>query len=205
MDISVEDRTPKELYKLLSGIVVPRPIALVSTKNKNNIPNVAPYSFFNVVTNDPPIVMFSIGERRKNQKDTLNNIEAHPEFVINIANVRIAESVHNAAANFKSGVSEFNEVNLTPIPTKVIDGVAVKESPIHIECKLDQIIKVGKGFMVLGQVVHFYIDDSIYLGNYKTNFQKLNPLARFAGNKYGEISHYMSLRREFNPEKVLKE
>ncbi|WP_084783297.1 flavin reductase family protein [Bacillus dakarensis] len=118
--------------------------------------------------------------------------------------VSLVEAVNNAAANFKPDVSEFNEVYLTPKTCKVIDGVAVKEAPISMECKLDQIIKVGKGFMLLGEVLHFYIDDNVYLGDFKIDFQKLNPLARLAGNQYGELGNYFSMERTFDPNKVVE-
>lgn len=203
MDINASGLKPIECWKLLSGTVVPRPIALVSTKNSEGILNVAPYSFFTVVTATPPTIMFSIGDLKDRKKDTLRNIEEHPEFVVNIAHVGLAESVNNASANFRSEISEFDEVQLTPIQAKVIDGVAVKEAPIHLECKLDRIIKVGGGNMVLGQVVHFYIDDDIYLGDYKTDFQKLKPLTRLAGTQYGEVTKVFTLDKRVNLDKVL--
>jgi len=204
MYIQPEGKTTKQLYKLLSGSVTPRPIALVSTKNDQGIANVAPYSYFTVVSSKPPIVMFSIGERAS-KKDTLSNIENHPEFVINLVDMKLAQAVHNAAALFRPEVSEFDEVNLTPIPTKVINSVAVKESLIRFECKLERIIKVGDCFMVLGEVVNFYIDDGIYLGDYKTDFKTFNPLSRFAGNDYGEIGRYIPLEREFDQSKIIKD
>ncbi|MFC4025209.1 flavin reductase family protein [Oceanobacillus longus] len=204
MEINTEGKTAKEMYKLLTGSIAPRPIALVSTQDKDGVLNVAPFSFFTVVTSAPPTVMFSIGELNERKKDTLQNIEDNPEFVINIVNVDLGEAVNNAAANFKPDVSEFEEVNMTPVPAKTIDAYAVKESPIHLECVLDRIIKVGKGFMVLAQVKHFVIDDALYLGNYKIDFQKLNPIVRFAGSKYGEIGNIISLERIVNHDKTLQ-
>ncbi len=204
MEIDTKQCSARELYKLLTGSVVPRPIALVSTKDSQGVYNVAPYSFFNVVTNSPPIVYFSIGERKINKKDTLDNIEMNRQFVINITHQEMAKEVNNAAALYKKDISEFDEVGFTPVKTKKIDSVAVKESLIHLECELEEIIKVGRGFMVLGRVVHFYVSDEIYLGNYKIDFEKLNPLARFAGNKYGEIDRYFTKKRVFDVDKTIK-
>jgi len=203
VEISAEGKVPKDMYKLLTGSIAPRPIALVSTQDKNGVQNVAPFSFFTIVTSSPPTVMFSIGELNDRKKDTLSNIEEHPEFVINIVNVGLGEAVNNAAANFKPDVDEFEEVNLTAVPAKTINAFAVKESPIHLECKLDQIIKVGRGYMVLAEVKHFVIDDELYLGNYKIDFEKMNPLVRFAGSKYGEIGNIISLERIVNQDKVI--
>lgn len=204
MYIDARGKSTKELYKLLSGIVVPRPIAFVSTKDNEGITNVAPYSYFTIVSPDPPIIMFSIGDRNS-KKDTLRNIENHPEFVVNLVDVKLAQSVHNSAALFKPDISEFDEVSLTPVSTKVIDSVSVKESLIHMECKLNKIIKVGNCFMVLGEVVLFYIDDSIYLGNYKTDFKRFNSLSRFAGNEYGEMGKYIVLNRFFNHDQIIED
>lgn len=201
MNIRAKDCSPKELYKLMTGSIVPRPIALVSTKNTEGVYNLSPFSFFTVI--EPPVIMFTIGERKGQKKDTLRNIENNPEFVINIVNEKLAQQMHNSAANFKPEINEFDEVNLTPVYAQAIDGVSVKESPIHLECVLDEIIKKGRSYMVFGKVVHFVIDDSVYIGNYKVDFQKLNALGRLSGNKYALMDRQISLERSFDPAKVL--
>lgn len=202
MEIYTKDCSPTELYKLMSGTVVPRPIALVSTKCAEGIYNVAPFSFFNVI--HPPMVMFSVGNRKGNRKkDTVLNIEQHSEFVINLVNAEMAQQVHNAGSEYLPEISEFEEVGFTPATAKVIDGIAVKEAPIKMECKLDRIIQVKDSNMVLAEVVHFDIDDTIYQGNFKIDFEKLNPVGRLAGNMYTNIKPY-SLKRTYNPDKVLK-
>lgn len=204
MEISSRECSSKDLYKLLTAIIVPRPIAFVSTKNPEGKPNVAPFSFFNAITSDPPIVMFAAGERKGKKKDSIANIEEHPEFVINVVSEEIAQQMHNSAADFRREISEFEEVGLTPIPAQQIDGVAVKEAPAHMECKLHQIIRVGKSYMVLGEVVHFRLDERIYLGNFKTDVQELKPLARLAGNGYARVREHFELERKFDPNKVIK-
>lgn len=201
MEIYTKDCTHTELYKLMSGTIVPRPIAFVSTKSKDDIFNVAPFSFFNVI--HPPIVMLAVGNRKGGRKkDTVLNIEHHPEFVINIASAEMAQQVHNAGAEYMSEISEFEEVGLTPVSAKVIDGIAVKEAPIKMECKLDRIIQVKDSNMILAEVIYFDIAEPIYQGNFKIDIEMLNPLGRLAGNKYTTIKPY-SLNRTFNPDKVL--
>jgi flavin reductase (DIM6/NTAB) family NADH-FMN oxidoreductase RutF len=195
MEISSKDCSSKDLYKLLTGIIVPRPIAFVSTKSKNGVYNIAPFSFFNAITSDPPTVMFVAGERKGQKKDTIVNIEMHPEFVINVVTEEIAQPMHDSAADFLPDVSEFDEVGLTQQPAKMIDGMAVKESPIHMECKLNQIIKVGNSYMVLGEVVHFHIEDDVYLEHYKIDIPKLKPLGRLAGNGYTNLGSLIELER----------
>jgi flavin reductase (DIM6/NTAB) family NADH-FMN oxidoreductase RutF len=204
MEISSNECTSKDIYKLLTGIIVPRPIAFVSTKNAEGKPNVAPFSFFNAISSDPPIVMFSAGDRDGVKKDTIANIEEHPEFVINVVTEEMAQQMHDSAANFRPEISEFEEVGLTPIPAQEIDGFAVKEAPAHMECKLHQIIRVGKTNIVLGEVVHFRLDNRIYLGDFKTDVKELKPLARLAGNGYGRVREHFELERHFDPNKVIK-
>lgn len=203
MDIRSKDCSPKDLYKLLTGVVVPRPIAFVSTKSPDGVDNLAPFSFFNVVTSNPPTVMFSVGERKGSKKDTLANIEKHPFFVVNVVTEEMAQPMHNSAAEFLPEVSEFDEVGLTPIPAQAVDCKAVKESPVHMECELDQIIHIGHSYMVLGRIVHFRIDDDIYLGDFKIDAPKLKPLARLAGNSYGKVREYFELERHFDPDKTI--
>lgn len=202
MQIYTKDCTPIELYKLMSGTVVPRPIAFVSTKSADGIYNVAPFSFFNVI--HPPIVMFAVGNRKGGRKkDTVYNIEHHREFVINLVNAEMAQQVHNAGAEYLPEISEFEVVGFTPVTAKVIDGIAVKEAPIKMECKLDRIIQVKGSNMVLAEVICLDIDDDVYQGSFKIDFEKLNPVGRLAGNKYTPIKPY-SLNRTFDPDKVIK-
>lgn len=202
MEISSKDCSSKELYKLLAGIVVPRPIAFVSTKSPQGVHNVAPFSFFNGITSNPPTVMFVSADRKGKKKDTLNNIIAHSQFVINVVNEEIAQEMHNTSVDYRADVSEFTEVGLTPIPAQTIDCMAVKESPVHMECKLDQIIRVGDSDMVLGEVLHFHIDDRIYLGNYKINTTELKPLGRLSGNYYGRMRELFELEQQFDADKL---
>lgn len=204
MEIHSKNCSAKDTYKLLSGLVVPRPIALVSTKDAQGRSNVAPFSFFNVVANEPPTVMFSADKRNGEKKDTIANIESHPEFVINIVSEKMAQKMHNSAADFKKEVNEFDEVGLTPIAAQTINCDAVKESLAHLECKLDRIIKVGKSYMVLGEVIHFSIDDQIYLNDYKIDIEKLKPLARLAGREYGRVHERFELEQEFDQTKVIE-
>jgi flavin reductase (DIM6/NTAB) family NADH-FMN oxidoreductase RutF len=204
MDISPEGLTDKDIYKLLSGVVIPRPIAFVSTKNQNGVHNVAPFSFFNAVSSNPPMIMFSINNRNGVKKDTLKNIEEHPYFVVNMVNEEIMQQMHDASADYLPDISEFQEVKLTPVPAKKIDCIAVKESPVHLECKLDRIIPVGANHMVLGQIVHFQIADRILFGEFKINVGEYKPAARLAGNSYSTIRNEIVLQKHFDSDKVIE-
>ncbi|MGO4890596.1 flavin reductase family protein [Anaerobacillus sp. MEB173] len=204
MEISSKDCTPKDLYKLLSGIIVPRPIAFVSTKSADGIDNVAPFSFFNVVSSDPPIVMFSIGVRNGEKKDTLKNIENNEEFIVNLVNEKIAQAMHNSGADFRPEVSEFDEIGLTRVAATKIHCMSVKESPIQLECKLEQVIPVGKNYMVLGRVVHFRIDDHLYIDPFKIDIAKFNPIGRLAGKSYSYTKDVFELERNVDQGKLIK-
>ncbi|SEB14896.1 NADH-FMN oxidoreductase RutF, flavin reductase (DIM6/NTAB) family [Thalassobacillus cyri] len=204
MDIRAEDCKSKEAYKLLTGIVVPRPIAFVSSKDKNGIHNLAPFSFYTAITSSPPIIMFAIGERGGTKKDTLNNIESQKEFVINVVTEKIAVPMNDSSASFKSEVDEFKEVGLTAVPARRVDCMGVEESPIQLECELENVIPVGDhSHMVLGRVVHFHIKDEYYSGNFKINVEKLKPLARISGPNYARLDDYFSLEKTFDPKKII--
>ncbi|WP_028781840.1 flavin reductase family protein [Thalassobacillus devorans] len=204
MDIKPENCKSREVYKLLTGIVVPRPIAFVSSKDKNGVHNLAPFSFYTAITSSPPIIMFAIGERGGTKKDTLNNIESQREFVINVVTEEIAAPMNDSSANFKSEVDEFKEVGLTGVPARKVDCLRVKESPIQLECELENVIPIGDhSHMVLGRVVHFHIEDEYYSGNFKINVEKLKPLARVSGPNYAKLNDFFSLEKSFNSKKII--
>ncbi|WP_100405194.1 flavin reductase family protein [Bacillus solitudinis] len=182
----------KNMYKLLTGAVVPRPIAWVSTKSDQGILNIAPFSFFTVASSNPATLCFSVGPGAGGEKDTLANIRDTEEFVINIVSTDLANAMHKSAEAFPPDIDEFKEAGLTPVKSEAIDVPRVEEAPINIECSLDRIIPVGDNHLVLGKVVHFHIKDECYLGDFKVNLEKVKPLGRLAGN-YTIIEKQFSL------------
>ena len=198
MEFNPSDLNPKEVYKLLTGSVVPRPIAWVSTLSDAGELNLAPFSFFTVASRKPPILAISIGpgvgERQGTEKDTLVNIRSQKEFVINIVSSSLGNEMQKSAENLPSEVNEFEKAGLTPIDSMTIKPMRVKEASIHLECKLHQIIPLGSDHLILGEMIHYHIDDDTYLGNYKVNLEKLSPLGRLAGN-YSESTEFFTLPR----------
>ncbi|WP_053362748.1 flavin reductase family protein [Bacillus sp. FJAT-27251] len=176
----------KEVYKLLSGSVVPRPIAWVSTISESGVLNLAPYSFFTVASRNPPMLCISVGpgvgEREGTEKDTLVNIRSQKEFVINVVNSGLGNPMMKSSENLPADVNEFEAACLTPIESAIVSPKRVKEAPIQMECKLEQIIPLGSDHLIIGQMVHYHIQDEYYLGNYKVNLEKLDPLGRLAGS-----------------------
>lgn len=188
----------KNVYKLLTGAVVPRPIAWVSTISDLGELNIAPYSFFTVASRNPPMLCFSVGpgvgEREGTEKDTLVNIRSRKEFVINIVPSFLGNQMQRSAENVASSVNEFELAGITPIDSKLVVPKRVKEAPIQMECQLHKIIQLGSDHLIIGQMVMYHIDDDYYLGDYKVNLNKLNPLGRYAGN-YSENNGFFQLPR----------
>ena len=185
MEINPSEISLKDRYKLLSGSILPRPIAFVSTISKEGIPNLAPFSFFTGITSDPPTLCFAPNRNSDgSKKDTLINIEDTGEFAVHVVSENIMEAMHKSAGGFPSDVNEFRETGLTEVPGRVIDVPRIKEAKICMECKLMQIVSVGEnGFLVIGEVVHFYFADVIWQDGYiKTD--ELNIIGRWSGYDY---------------------
>ncbi|MFC3884809.1 flavin reductase family protein [Bacillus songklensis] len=186
----------KEVYKLLIGSVVPRPIAWVSTISEDGSLNLAPFSFFTVASRQPPMLCISIGpgvgEREGTEKDTLVNIRSQKEFVINVVPSYLGNEMQKSSENFPSAVNEFEAAGLTAINSEMVKPKRVKEAPIQMECRLEQIIPLGSDHLIIGKMVYYHIQDEYYLGNYKVDLEKLRPLGRLAGN-YSESTEFFSL------------
>jgi|SRR5579885_3283153 flavin reductase (DIM6/NTAB) family NADH-FMN oxidoreductase RutF len=177
---------PQNNYKLLIGSVVPRPIAFVSTVSPDGIRNLAPFSFFNAVCGNPPVVSFASGVRHP-PKDTLANVRDTGEFVVNIVTEEIAEKMNLTSGEYASAVDEFEVSGLTPIPSDLVKPPCVLESPINMECKLLQIVEVSTkvlgGSLVIGEVIRFHIDPTIN-SNFRIDAEKLRAIGRMGGNEY---------------------
>ena len=181
------------------GAIVPRPIAFVSTISKDGIRNLAPFSFFNGVCSNPPIVLFStVIKKDGNHKDTLNNIEATKEFVVNIVSEDIAEKMNITSTEFRPEVDEFIESKLTPIPSDLIKPPRVKESRINLECKLVTIVRFGQGpgggCTIFGEVIRFHIADEL-IDNFRIDPDKLKAIGRMGGPTYTRTKDRFDLLR----------
>jgi len=179
----------KDNYKFLIGSILPRPIAVVSTKNEDNSNNLAPFSFFTGVSAKPMIVAFSplIRSSDGNKKDTVINIEREKEFVINICSKEIAEKVNLASTELPYQEDEFKYAGLTPIKSEKVKASRVKESLIHFECLLRDILnygdQVGAGRIITGEVIKVHLDEKIFKNGY-INTPALNPVGRGAGTDW---------------------
>lgn len=205
MIIDPLNMTAKQNYKLLIGSVVPRPIAWVSTLSPEGIANLAPFSFFTVVSRNPPMLAFSVGEgveeRAGTVKDTLQNIRDNQEFVINIVTASLANEMAKSGEHVPSEVDEFAYAGLTATESLAVSVPRVLEAPINMECKLHDIIQLGDDHLVIGRLVKFHVKDELYQ-NGRINLEKLAPIGRLAGN-YAPVETIFSLPTE-NLEDILK-
>jgi flavin reductase (DIM6/NTAB) family NADH-FMN oxidoreductase RutF len=184
---------PVEVYKLLAGSVVPRPIAWVSSVDAEGVPNLAPFSFFTVASANPPVLCFCPSMREAKNglratKDTLENIRATGEFVVNIVSEETVEAMNQTAAQLPSDEDEFVHAGLTPVPGEQVRAPRVAEAKVQMECRLRQIIEVSAevmgGSLVLGDVVRFHISDAVLEPNFHIAPEKLRAIGRMAGSGY---------------------
>lgn len=186
---------PKELpvpklHHYLLGAVGPRPIAFASTIDKEGNPNLAPFSFFNVFSANPPIMVFSPARsgRTNTTKDTYENVKEVAECVINIVNYDIVEQMSLSSSPYKKGVNEFVKSGLTPIESQLVRPFRVKESPVQFECKVNEVVELGEnggaGNLVICEVLKIHINEEVLDENQMIDQQKIDLVARMGGNWY---------------------
>jgi flavin reductase (DIM6/NTAB) family NADH-FMN oxidoreductase RutF len=192
--------SPGDIYKLMVGSIVPRPIALVSSVDQGNVRNLAPFSYFTACSSNPPVVVFCpiLRPAPPFAKDTLRNILATREFVVNVVSEEFVERMNATAAQVGPEVDEFELSGLTPVPSDLIKPPRVAESHIHMECRLRQIVQVsdqpGGGSLVLGEVLRFHVREGL-VENFRIDPDKLRPVGRMAGSTYVRTSDRFDLER----------
>jgi flavin reductase (DIM6/NTAB) family NADH-FMN oxidoreductase RutF len=194
-DIDPAELGAGSFYAILNSVVVPRPIAWVSTRSADGVDNLAPHSFFTVSCVDPPIVQFtSVG-----RKDSLRNATETGEFVVCLASEPMFEHVNATGTDFPAHLSEFSEVGLTPEPSHTVAPPRVEESPVALECRLHRTVELGDSTIVLGQVVHAAIADDVFdtdaRGRRLPSAEKLRPLARLGRNEWATLGTILDITR----------
>ncbi len=193
-------------YRIITGSIVPRPIAWVSTVDADGRPNLAPFSYFTAVCTNPMTLLFCPGWSglRGRMKDTLYNVRETGEFVINIVDETTKEAMNLSATEFEAGISEFEWAKVTPAPSEVVAVPRVAEAPVAFECKLQQIVSVhegpGGGAAVFGEVQSIYVREDVY-ENGRILPEKLQPIGRLAGSTYAHINQFFKMDRVPPPEK----
>ena len=179
------------------SVVVPRPIGWASTVRANGSPNLAPFSFFNAVSNMPLTVMISVGQRIGTPKDTLRNARETGEFVINIVNAELAEAMNQTSGEWAYEVNEFERARVTPAPSIDVKPPRVAEAPIALECRVTQIVPVIETTytLILGRVLRFRIRADLLRPNGMVDAALLKPVARLSGDEYATLGRVFEMKR----------
>ena len=185
-------------YKLMTGSVVPRPIALVTTLSDYGA-NAAPFSLFNMVATDPPMLAFSIGGQGDGrEKDTLANIRSTPEFVVHICSEAIAQQMNVCATDFPANVSEIAEAGFTTVASMKIGPPRIAQAPVQMECTLAHLLPLGRRHhLVIGEVVMFHFHRGLVDERYNVDLLALQPVGRLSGPRYTRVREMFHLERRF--------
>lgn len=193
MEIIASSLDPQQTYKLMTGIIVPRPIAWITTLSEQGVINLAPFSCFTFVSNKPPMVGINIGRKAGVRKDTGSNIHAQREFVVHVADENLLEPMHLSAIEHPADVSEAELLGLQTEQSDLVRVPRLSAAPVSMECVLHQVIPFGEtgAEFYVGEVLKFHIRDALY-ENGKIDTAKLKPVCRLGGPNYsklGEIVH----------------
>jgi flavin reductase (DIM6/NTAB) family NADH-FMN oxidoreductase RutF len=199
LSIDPASLSERENYKFLIGSIIPRPIAFVTSISKDGVLNGAPFSYFNIVSSNPPMISVSIQRSGGKQKDTARNIIESKEFVIHIVDEQNVEAINKTAASLPSNQSEIELANLTPVESVKISVPGIKEAKIRMECLVEHSLVLG-GLdspgcdLIIGKVVQFHIDEAIY-ENGRIDPSGLAAVSRLAGNYYAKIGEVFEIER----------
>ncbi|WP_182007475.1 flavin reductase family protein [Priestia aryabhattai] len=199
LSIDPSNNTERENYKFLIGSIIPRPIAFVTTLSKDGTLNGAPFSYFNIVSSNPPMISLAIQRKEGKQKDTTRNIIDLEEFVVHIVDEENVEKVNITAANLPPEQSEIELAKLNPINSEKISVPGIKEAKIRMECILEHVIALGDdespgSDLIIGKVVQFHIKDALYEKG-RIDHEGLGAVSRLAGNNYAKIGEVFSIER----------
>ncbi len=193
--------TKKEAYNLMTGAIVPRPIAWVSTLSADGEPNLAPFSFFNGIAVMPPTLAFTVafGDDERGFKDTYHNLTTTRECVVNSVTDSNVYAMNTTSKGFAPHINEFEEAHLTPLSSKLVRPMRVKESPIQFECTLNQVVTLenalGRSDVMICNVLMIHVAESIYLGNHKINQEALQAVGRMGGIHYTHTHNLFDMTR----------
>jgi flavin reductase (DIM6/NTAB) family NADH-FMN oxidoreductase RutF len=204
--ILASDLDPQQTYKLLTGIIVPRPIAWICSQSEDGVLNLAPFSAFTFVSNKPPMIGVNIGRKAGVMKDTGNNILARREYVVHIADESLLPKLHESAEEHPPHVSEVDVLGLQTVPSDFIAVPRLAAPPVAMECRLHQSIAfgvTGSEFMV-GEVLAFHVRDGL-AQDCKIDTMALNPVCRLGGPNYATLGKVVTLRAVFQSAKTVSE
>lgn len=190
----------RENYKFLIGSIIPRPIAFVTSISEDGVVNAAPFSFFNIVSSNPPMISVSIQRKKGEPKDTARNISAKEQFVVHIVDTENVEQVNKTAANLPPDESEIAVAGLSLVKSEKIDVPGVKEAKVRLECVLEKALELGGDDenagcdLIVGKVVYYHIEESLYEDG-RIDPKGLGAISRLAGNDYAKIGEQFTIER----------
>jgi len=184
----------KTLYKLLIGSVIPRPIAFVTSLNEQGVINAAPFSYFNVVSSKPPMIMISVNRNDKGLKDTAQNIILQKEYVVHTVDEAILDAVNQTSESLPHDVSELTKTTLTTVNSQSIHTPGIKESKVRFECTLFKHVELPSADIFIGEVRVIHVNEGL-LTNGRINASMLNPVARLAGSNYTTLGKIIKKER----------
>lgn len=189
------NNTERENYKLLIGSIVPRPIAFVTSVSDDGTVNGAPFSYFNAVSSNPPMLSISAQRRNGEMKDTVRNILGNKEFVVHIVDEQNVDKINITAASLPPEESEIGKADLSLARSETVSVPGIKEAKVRFECTLEHSVELGEGTdLLIGRVVRFHIDEEIYESG-RINHQSLAAVSRLAGSNYAKIGDVFSIER----------
>lgn len=194
LSFNPNEQSERENYKLLIGTVIPRPIAFVTSVAADGTVNAAPFSYFNIVSSNPPMLSVSVQRKNGAAKDTARNILEKKEFVVHIVDEENVYEANKTAASLPPDESEIDLAELTLIDSESVSVPAVKESKVRFECVLEHAVDLDGTDLIIGKIVRFHIDESVY-ENGRINAETLKPVSRLAGTNYAKLGETFSLKR----------
>ncbi len=196
MDFDPAALASRDLYRLMISCIIPRPIAFVTTLSKEGVSNLAPFSFFNGVSSDPPVISIAVATKRDgSKKDTWRNIEDTGEFVVNVVVPELMDAVIIGARELPHNVSELDLAGLRTTPSSKIKPPRLAESPIHLECTLLRIVEVEETGLILGRVVMVHAKDEIVEGG-RVDPRKLTFVGRLGDDLYCKVNDLFERKRQ---------
>lgn len=199
LSLNPKSNSERENYKLLIGSIVPRPIAFITSVGEDGTINGAPFSYFNIVSSNPPMVSIAIQRKNGERKDTARNIAEKHEFVVHIVDEDNVDKINITAASLPPNESEIDKADLTLVSSDSISTPGIKEAKVRFECILEQIVELGEEGaittdLLIGKIVRFHIDESIYEQG-RINSDSLKAVSRLAGSNYAKIGEVFSIKR----------
>ena len=201
MEIDLSELAPRDVYFRMISTIVPRPIAWVSTVSIDGKPNLAPFSFFTGVTSKPPTLVFCVGNKRGGvPKDTVANIMATGEFVVNMVCETLTQSMVQTSAPYDASIDEFQAAGVEQCPAVRVSAPRVAAAPVCYECTLHEIVEIKHGDritsrMVIGNILHMHISDDVLSSTGEVDIARLNPVSRLGGQLYGLVGEPFEIPR----------